>query len=257
MCMRHLRPSSHHCSVQKGHIGCHHTDAALSLHAAHLLGLSHDVCPNCETLTLTPTLARLQVTEGTLRLHLPELRQLVLSGVHRDQMSSRSQEESLLLDRDSFAEPSKLEDLTLELVALTPDCFTGMTALAALHLQRCDLARIPAALTALAASLTWLALPFNDGLQLADDDVKILLALRKLRELDLRKQSVTAALGWRHSEAAAAVEAHMHYQPALWSARSLQHLVDLPKAFLVQHGHVLALHVHEAEEGQEDTGAGV
>jgi len=84
----------------------------------------------------------------------------------------------------------------------------------------CGLASIPSALTALSGSLTTLALPYNDDLQLAEDDVVTLLALRKLQNLDLRKFS-------------------------LWSPHSLQHLVDLPNAFHARHGHALALQVQE------------
>lgn len=77
---------------------------------------------------------------------------------------------------------------------LTLDCFAGLSALSSLELEACGLASIPIALTALEGSLTSLAVPFNNDLQLAHEDVEILLTLRKLRRLDLRKWCVRSTM---------------------------------------------------------------
>jgi len=176
------------------------------------------------------------VDEGTLRLHLPALRRLDIAGLRN--------RERLRLDWDSLREASQLEFLSLEALAavtLIPGCLTGLTALATLELKGCGLVLIPTALTALQGSLTRLALPFNDNLQLAETDVAILLALRKLRMLDMQKYSLTNPLD---NTAAVALSAHVRYVPAPWSERSLQHLVTLQSAFQSKHGIVLALDVH-------------
>jgi hypothetical protein len=62
---------------------------------------------------------------------------------------------SLRLDRDSFFEAANLESLLFTnpgTMTLTPDCFTGLTALASLQLDYCGFASVPPALTALAGS---------------------------------------------------------------------------------------------------------
>ncbi len=193
--------------------------------------------------------------EGTLRLHLPALRRLNVAGLRN---SGR-----LRLDRDSLLEASQLEFLSLEAleaVTMMPDCLTGLTALAALELKGCGLVLIPTALTALQGSLTRLALPFNDNLQLAESDFAILLTLRKLRMLDMQKYSLTDPLD---NAAAVALSAHVRYVPAPWSERSLQHLVTLQSAFQSKHRIVLALNVHvhieadnESLSGEEDENEG-
>ena len=129
-----------------------------------------------------------------------------------------------------------------------------LTALATLQLEACGLTSIPAALAALAGSLTSLALSHNDDLQLANDDIVTLLALGKLQNLDLRKSHVRkmnhrpvcpmeAEFLKEYEEAAETVAAFLQYRPPLWSPDSLQHLVNLPSAFRVHHGRTLALQV--------------
>jgi len=130
-----------------------------------------------------------------------------------------------------------------------PDCFAGVPALATVELSSCGLASVPAALTALAGSLTSLAMPHNGDLQLAHGDAATLLALRKLRHLDLRKSSFENALSYMASRR---VVEELHFEPALWTARSLQHLVTLPDAFRAQHGHALDLLMYEEEESSEE-----
>ncbi len=93
-------------------------------------------------------------------------------------------------------------------------------------------------------------LAFNDDLQLADGDVKMLLTLRKLQKLDLRKSSLEQAI---QIASAAAEEADSPAQPPSWSLRSVQHLVNLPAAFFAQHGHVVALLMHEEEWEDEQS----
>ena len=105
-------------------------------------------------------------------------------------------------------------------------------------------------MTALIGSLTSLALSFNGALQLTDDDVGRLLTLRKLRDLDLRKISLVMHLGL--AAAARTVAAQLRYQPALWSPRSLQHLLELSNAFIVRDGRALALRVWQDPHGEED-----
>ena len=112
-------------------------------------------------------------------------------------------------------------------VHLEPDCLTGLKSSATLQLRECGLASISPALTSLGGSLqTWLQLPFNNDLQIADDDVTIRLALRKLRKVDLRKMSVNDSVVGSTSTA---LRAQLRYDPAAWSFRSLRHLVELSR----------------------------
>lgn len=166
-------------------------------------------------------------------MQLPALRRLALYGERSRRTGGR-----LHLDRRSFLDPGKLESLTLMWfdprgVTLAPDLFPALTALAALELRACALASIPAALAALAGTLTRLALPFNDNLQLEHDDVATLLELRNLRTLDLRKHLLDESLGLDATHvdevlsAAREVTAHLHYEPVLWSSLSMQYITDL------------------------------
>ncbi len=189
----------------------------------------------------------MQVDDGLLRLHLPALRQATLCG-----NCDRGTVGTLRVDRDSFAEPPQLEYLVLSaLGAMTvmPDAFTGLTALARLDLSECGLIRVPTAVTALSGSLTSLAMPYNNELQLTADDVRTLLALRKLQTLDLQKEPFEHVLA---GGAAASVTAQLHYGPALWSQRSLQHLVALPNIFLARHGHALALRLSWDDDSDDE-----
>ena len=185
----------------------------------------------------------LQVQEAVLRMHLPQLRHLEIVGVEEIQHTPAG----LCLDRDSLRETAKLESFTLKhpgpVGTLQPDCFAGLTALASLELLECGLDSIPPALTALAGSLMSLALPYNNDLQLAYDDVATLLALRSLQQLDLRKSSFNKVFRKGDILIAAVVQDRLHYEPALWSPRSVKHLVRLPGAFVKNHGHVLDLEV--------------
>jgi len=184
----------------------------------------------------------LQADEGCVRLHLPALRRATFS----------SRQSKLRFSRESFVKPAKLESLSLyglAVVTFQPGCFRGMTALASLKLETCGLASIPAALSGLRASLTHLALPENDALQVEDDDIATVLALRKLQMLDLRKSPVGRVLT---GAAETAVTTQLHYEPAPWTLRSMQYLVDLPNAFRAQHGHVLSLQLRYAEVMNSD-----
>ena len=179
----------------------------------------------------------MQEDDNHLQLHLPALRRAdTAGGRHRQRRDRR-----LRLERDSFAGAPKLRMLSLDnfgTVLLWPGCFVGLMALAKLRLEGCGLVEIPPALTALGGSLTSLALPSNHSLQLVDNDIAILLALRKLRNLDLRKSVFDET-----SVAASAVIAHVGYPPALWNMKSLQHIANLPGLFLRQNDHVPALHL--------------
>ena len=84
-------------------------------------------------------------------------------------------------------------------------------------------------------------LPFNDGLQLSNDDRAHLLTLNRLRKLDLQKSCMELALHRAGLAAPPAVITHLEHYANQWSTRSLQHLVELPSAFVVEHGHALAL----------------
>ena len=168
-------------------------------------------------------------------MHLPELRRLELFGDRPVR--------TLRFERDSFVGASKLESVLViraGLLAIMPDSFVGLTALKARRkLHECGVSHIPAAVTALSGSLTSLVLYGNNALQLTSDDVARVLTLRKLRILNLQKRSFKVVMG--HPAAANTVAAHLRYQPALWSPRSLQHLIELSSAFVVQHGRALAL----------------
>ena len=72
-----------------------------------------------------------------------------------------------------------------------------------------------------------------------------LLALPKLRTLNLRKDSMTSAL---ETVSFDEVQAELRYEPAPWSLRSLQHLLKLPNASLAKHGHALAVEVLDEDE---------
>ena len=92
-----------------------------------------------------------------------------------------------------------------------PDSLTGLTALVTLSLEKCGLSNIPTAIAALALSLATLQLPFNEDLQLADDDIAVLLALPRLRTLDLQKQSLMCPID---NATAVALSARLNYVPA-------------------------------------------
>ena len=99
-----------------------------------------------------------------LRLYLPELRRLSIYGDH-------AASGTLRFDGDSLLVSGKLQALSLRragTVTFTPDSFVRLTALATLKLSSCGLIHIPAAVTALAGSLTSLALPLDNDLQMAD-----------------------------------------------------------------------------------------
>ena len=185
------------------------------------------------------------MNDGLLRVHLPALRRVTLSGWDRTAGTLR-------VDRDSFAEAPQLEDLSLSALGamtLMPDAFTGLTALARLELTSFGLICIPTALTALSGSLTLLRVLYNNELQLTADDVRTLLALRKLQTLDLHKAPLEAEVT---GATVASLTAQLHYQPVLWSQRSLRHLVALPNIFCAQHGHALALHVYHDDDSEDD-----
>ena len=125
-----------------------------------------------------------------------------------------------------------------------PDCFAGLTKLATLDLPECRLAKIPAALTALEGSLTSLVLTYAEGLELAHDDVTILLALRNLRKLDIRRR-------WFQLERAGnAAAAELRGELIWWNRSSMARLVDLPIAFYEQHGHKLTM-IWDDEDSEE------
>ncbi len=92
-------------------------------------------------------------------------------------------------------------------------------------------------------------MPYNNELQLTNNDVRTLLALRKLQTLDLHKEPLEAKVT---GATAASLTAELHYQPVLWSQRSLRHLVALPNIFRAQHGRALALHVYHDDDGTDD-----
>ena len=193
-----------------------------------------------------------QVDEGVVRLHLPALRRARI-----DSFSIQTRGK-LRLDRDSFRAARQLERLSLdthEAVTLLPECLAGLTALAAVNLTGCGLVRIPEALTAVSAGLSSMALPYNDELQLANSDVATLLPLRRLRHLDLRKTPFDEAIDYG---LASAVLGELHYEPPLWSMRSLQRLVSFLSAFFALHGHAVDLLMDEniEEEADQDSESG-
>jgi len=180
-------------------------------------------------------------SEGLLRLHLPALR-------HASIGAQEWEGTRLTVDRDSFQSASKLTSLMFESqkpLSLTADCFTGLKALASLKIYDGDLVSIPPALTALEDSLTRLELPYNDALQLADEDLMVLLALRKLQIVDLIKSDLedTENLTVAARQAARVVTAQLQYGPSVWTSQSLQYVAELPVAFLEEHGRRLALRV--------------
>ena len=138
------------------------------------------------------------------------------------------------VDWESFRHAGKLQSLSfrgMKTVSLLPDSLVVLPALATLELEDCGIVSIPVALTALTDSLTRLALAANNALQLDSEGFLTLLALRKLRMLDLRKPAP-------HGPGGA-----MATQPLNWSPRSVCHLVKLCPAFMEQHGHMPALRV--------------
>ena len=192
----------------------------------------------------------MQVHDGTLLLSLPAPQRAAVVSYQWDHPSPHSSRGTLHVDRNSCSETTQALSLSIaKNLTLTVDCLTGLPALAALELDQCSLTSVPTVVTALAYSLTDLARPYNDALQLADGDIATLLALQKLRQLDLRKNAFEdILLNGDLGQAAAAVEEHLQYDLPLWSRRSLQHLVDLPNAFRAQHGHALTLRMEDLEE---------
>ena len=183
----------------------------------------------------------LQRAEGSLRLHLPALRSATITAAPLWRCGH------LNVDGDSFRHASGLELLWFRHTAsvrFLPDCFLGLPALATVELYSCDVWRIPEALTGLRCSLTHLELPCNDALQLWDEGISTLLALSKLRTLNLRKPPSRSLDSWSTGGT----------DSSKWLPDSLQHLMDLPSAFLNRHGHELNLQVEDDEcwEAQED-----
>ena len=175
----------------------------------------------------------------------------------------------LEVDADSFPHAAQLTSLAFTRarpLVLTPGCLTGLTALARLTVYDCGLAGVPAAVGALGGSLTRLALPFNDELQLTHDGVAVLLALRHLQTLDLRKTDVLDLLdGDEDLEQAAcqvadAVTAKLHFDPSTWSDYSVQQIAELAASFALEHGRKLAIqaawmNADEAENEDSISGA--
>jgi len=183
-----------------------------------------------------------------VRLHLPALRRASIRMCH-------AANGGLRLDRDSFCGVTQLEALTFDMyhhqgITLLPDCLAGLPSLATVELARCNLASIPAALTALSGSLRSLSLPWNYALKLTSVDVKTVLALRELRYLDLQKGSFRDDDDVLSHRAADAVISELGCEPALWTTRSVQHLCELRSSFLAQHSRELNLELDE--EGYTD-----
>jgi len=171
--------------------------------------------------------ASLQEDDGALRLQLPALQHATITASHAWQFGS------LNVHWESFEHAANLQTLSfrgISPVSLQADCFSGLRALATVEFAACGLAAIPVALTALGDSLTRLALPSNDALQLDSGGVSILLTLRKLR-LDLWKPHQRGTYG------------AMAGEPLNWSACSLHHLVNLRPAFQEAHAHMPAVRV--------------
>lgn len=149
----------------------------------------------------------------------------------------------MTVDPDSFQHTAQLMCLSFagtRPLVLMPDSLAGLTALARLTIRDGGLVSVPAALEALGGSLTRLALPWNDGLQLEHQDVVVLLTLRQLRTLDLRKSDLEDVVEQLEDltdpdtadEAVQMVTDTVGCVPSVWSNRSLQHLMELPVSFL-------------------------
>ncbi len=176
---------------------------------------------------------------------------------------------TLTLDADSFRSAAQLTSLAFtsaRRLVLMPDCLMGLTALVRLTIYDCGLASIPSALEALGGSLTRLALPYNDAMQLAHNDVTVLLALRRLRMLDLRKTNALDLLDDNEDleqaagQVANAVVAKLHFEPSTWSNLHVQQFAELAASFALEHGRKLALQTawtvtDEAEDEDNISGA--
>ena len=163
----------------------------------------------------------------------------------------------LELDSESFLETPELTSLSfhcMKPLSLMPDCLTGLTALARLSVCRGGLVSIPHALTALSDSLTLLGLRWNDALQLAHQDVTVLMALRKLQTLDLVKSVVDDMEYFPDAanQAGRELAGQLDFTPSLWTRRSEQHFAQLPASFLVEHGHTLALRLDLGDSDNEE-----
>lgn len=183
----------------------------------------------------------LQASQETLLLQMPALRRASFTAqpCYMNFIYSHSM---LRINRDSFVGAAKLEYLSLTglaTVKLMPDCVSVLAGLATLKLASCGLTCIPAALTALAGSLTHLALPRNHALQMTDEDVMTILALRQLQLLDLRKRAPQAAVTY---------EGMQMTELAFWSMRSLQRLCNLQAGYHAQHGRLVTLEMYHEDE---------
>ena len=163
----------------------------------------------CSSLVNTPAQGQMswnvtQAGRNVLRLHLPELRHLELNWDRSGGQGTALQHApSLQLDESTFQETGKLEVLYIaqqgqkqmqprvKMVTLGPHCLTPLTALHSLALSNCGLPSVPSAVASVSASLTSLSLARNRALQLSRADLNVLLRLRCLRELDLRKGTLS------------------------------------------------------------------
>ena len=166
---------------------------------------------------------------------MPALRRASITAYSR--LHNRS---VLHINRDSFVGAAKLEFFSLHglgtlQLKLMPDCLSELAGLATIELKECGLTNIPAALTALAGSLTSLALPRNHALQVANEDVVTILALPQLKLLDLRKHAPHVTVTYENVRLT---------ELAFWSMRSLQHLCNLQACYHAQHGHLVALEMY-------------
>jgi len=176
-------------------------------------------------------------------------------------MSGCSEAATLRLEPDSFRNAAQLTSLAFtsaRQLMLTADCLVGLTTLARLSIYDCGLVSIPPALEALGGSLTRLALLYNNALELTHGDVKVLLALHKLRTLDLRKDNLLDYIEESDDlrdvayEAARAVQAKLHFTPSVWSNCSMQHLMELSAAYYAEHGRVLDARVDRKDTIEDD-----
>jgi len=167
----------------------------------------------------------LQAAGDVVRLHTPELRNA--------ELDFRTDERiTVTVDEHSFVDADRLERLVLQhwhkasalTVVLAPQSLAPLTALKELCLSHCGLTGVPCAVVALSDSLTSLILLENFGLRLRRADTDRLLKLRRLRKLDVSKHNCLPA------GAANSLQT--------WDEISIQLLINLPSAFLTQHGFV-------------------
>lgn len=144
-----------------------------------------------------------------------------------------SDERGLHLTADSFSATPRLTSLSLQVfggqLQLALRAFGGLSQLTHLALSSCGLDLVPVALVGVQHMLRELDLSYNDGLQIDEEGVAILLELRRLRTVELKKHDLGEDCG------GTGVEEAYDSLPALWTVASVTYLADFRSTWQSRH----------------------